>query len=148
MGLPLLWALAAAAFAQAPPGLTASLTSGLTAGSPNTRWIAAPEGATEVASVRFFGETVAGPSFKSGEEVELIVVDGDMARIHEGTRYGWVAASTLAASPPLTLPPLGSLPALAPPGGNPLLGGLAPLAPPAPLSPPAPVAPSPAPPAP
>ena len=130
---PLLWLCDPAA---APvPGLTASRTTA----SPTARWITPPDGASELPSKRFFGEPIVGPAFKSGEEVELILVDGDQARIREGSRYGWVPASALSTTPPLTMP---SMPELLPPGGNPLLGGLKPLLP-APGAAPAPAPPSP-----
>lgn len=142
MGFPLLWALSAlcsSALAQAP-GLTASLTAGAT----DARWIAPAGGAAEITSKRFFGEEIAGPVFKSGEEVEIILTDGDRARIRQGPRYGWVSVADLATSQPLMLPPsLGEMPAGllgAPPGGNPLLGGLPSLVPA-----PVPAAPAPAP---
>jgi hypothetical protein len=132
MALLLLWTLLPEAAAQSP-GLTASLASA----SSNARWVVG-----EVASKRFPGEEIAGPTFQAGEEVELILQEGDSARIRQGGRYGWVPASALTAVQPLVAPP-----GLGTPGGNPLLEGLTPLlqAPPAPAPAAPALAPAPAP---
>ena len=101
---------AALALAQSPPaGLTVS-----TSASP-LRWLTA-----DVVSERFLGEPVAGPKFTVGEEVEWIVEQGGKVRVHDGDRYGWVAATALTDQAPA--PAAGST-------ANALLGGLPPLIP-------------------
>jgi len=51
---------------------------------------------------RFFAidEEARGPKLLAGDEVELIVANGDRVRVKKGSRYGWVSASVLTAEPP------------------------------------------------
>ena len=103
--------------AQMPPGIGGSLA----IPSANARYLMA-----DVVSKRFPGEDLAGPTFKTGEQVDVIVEEGGSVRVRQGERYGWVPAAQLTATAPMP-----TLPA----GGNPLLGGLQPLQPAAPASP-------------
>lgn len=85
--------------------------------SSNTRYVVA-----DVVSKRFPGEDVAGPTFTTGEQVDVIVEENGSVRVRQGERYGWVSAAQLTAMPPMPSP-------TQVPGSNPLLGGLKPLVP-------------------
>jgi hypothetical protein len=82
--------------------------------SADARWFVA-----DTASVRFPGETVAGPAFTAGTEVEVIVTEGDQVRVHKDERYGWVPAAALTATAPTPTMPTSSgllgMPPLLPP---------------------------------
>lgn len=54
----------------------------------------------EVASVRFLGEQVEGPTFAAGEELELVTEKDGWVRVKQGERYGWVPADKLAEQKP------------------------------------------------
>ncbi len=110
----LLLSLGSAAFAQMP-GITLGLPTG------ELRWV------TQEVEARRFPASAAtqapGPSLRIGDEVELIVVEGTLARVKKGDRYGWVPASALTEEAPASanLPDLGGgllgQPLLAPPPG-------------------------------
>lgn len=56
----------------------------------------------DVETDRFFayeGEA-KGPKLFKGDEVELVVTNGDRVRIKKGSRYGWVSATVLSAEAP------------------------------------------------
>lgn len=55
--------------------------------------------AAETPSLRFFDADIAGPTFASNTKVEVILRDGDRARVREGDSYGWIAAAALSAAP-------------------------------------------------
>jgi hypothetical protein len=93
-----------------PPGI--QLTQG---GGASLRWLTA-----DVVSERFLGETVLGPKFTNGEQVELIVEENGKARVRDGDHYGWVPVASLTSTAPT--PAAGS-------DANALLGGLPPLIP-------------------
>lgn len=59
----------------------------------------------EVASVRFLGEEVPGPTLSAGEQVELITEKDGWVRVKKGERYGWVPAGKLVEEPPAEDPP-------------------------------------------
>jgi hypothetical protein len=110
--------LSSPAGAQMPPGFGTSL------GMPtaNARYIIA-----DVVSKRFPGEDVVGPTFTTGEQVDVIIEDGGSVRIRQGERYGWVPAGQLTSMSPMPQMPMPGMPQM--PGANPLLGGLKPLVP-------------------
>lgn len=54
----------------------------------------------EVTSVRFLGEEVQGPVFKSGERLEILTEKEGWVRVRLGERYGWVPSDLLAEEPP------------------------------------------------
>lgn len=83
---------------------------------------APPRGDTRVVtadtpSLRFDGEELPGPTFTAGEQVQVVLVDGERARVYKDDRYGWVPVSALAPVAPAGLPPsnLLQLPPLLPP---------------------------------
>ncbi|MCA9493709.1 MAG: hypothetical protein KC621_27440 [Myxococcales bacterium] len=75
-----------------PPGFDLSALQGPKA---EARWLTA-----QVVATRFPGEKTPGPTFESGEMVELILEDGGQARVRQGDRYGWVPASALTTEAP------------------------------------------------
>lgn len=114
MSMIWLW-VGLAAQAQGLPG---GLPGGLTLGAPKgeAQWVTA-----DTATTRFWGDaSVAGPELKAGDPVQLIVIEGDRARVVKGDRYGWLPAALLTTEAPAAAAPTGL------PGG---LGG-APLLPP------------------
>jgi len=86
-------------------------------------------------AVRFADGTGVGPTLAAGDRVDLLLVDGDKARIKKDDHYGWVPANLLTsdAPPPApgAAPQLGHDPALPPLLSQPLLA-------PTPAPPPAP----------
>lgn len=57
--------------------------------------------AKDAATVRFEGEKTKGPDLKTGDEVTVLYVDGDLVRVRtDDDRYGWVAKSDLTATNP------------------------------------------------
>jgi hypothetical protein len=113
-----------------PPGFGSQLglPPGVTLSAPNSRYVVA-----DVVSKRFPDEDTAGPTFETGEQVDVIVEEGGRVRVHQGERYGWVPAGQLTTTAPASAP-------TSVPGSNPLLGGLKPLLP-APAAPPSGTAP-------
>jgi hypothetical protein len=88
--------------------------------SADARWV------TEATTaVRFADGTGVGPTLAVGDRVDLVVQDGDKARIRKDDHYGWVPATVLSAEAPPpapgSAPQLGHEPALPPLLSQPLL---------------------------
>ena len=54
----------------------------------------------DVAAMRFPDGDLPGPTLVSGDQVEVVLREGDRARIRKDDRYGWVPASALTTEPP------------------------------------------------
>lgn len=65
------------------------------------RWVT-----EDVVADRFlaYNDEAKGPSLTKGDEVELMVTDGDRVRIKFDDRYGWVSASVLTTEAPEPVP--------------------------------------------
>src|SRR4051794_18391439 len=51
-------------------------------------------------SQRFSDDKIAGPTFTKGEQLELLVRDGDRARVRDGDKFGWVPAASITSTKP------------------------------------------------
>lgn len=103
----MLFLLVSQALAQVPAPITLSIPSAA------DRWLVA-----ETPSKRFPGEQVAGPTFTSGEKVEVILEENGLARVFSGDKYGWVPVASLTTKAPAAAAPL------AMPAGGGLLGAV------------------------
>jgi hypothetical protein len=95
------------------PPTTLDLSSYGLGASADARWL------TEATTaVRFADGTGTGPTLAAGDRVDLIVVEGDKARVRKDDHYGWVPATLLTADAPPpapgAAPQLGHEPALPP----------------------------------
>jgi len=85
------------------PPASAQLPAGFDLAPPrDQRWVVA-----DVEATRFpVGTAPApGPSLRAGDEVVVVLFDGDHVRITKGQRYGWVALSALTDVAPKTIVP-------------------------------------------
>ncbi len=128
MILSMCWLLTSVSLAQAPAAVPTLAPAAVATDAPEKRWAV-----SDVDSKRFADDDTAGPTFKAGDELLLIVTDGSRVRVRRGDRYGWVPASAVTAEAPAPAPAsldlLGLPPTLGSPGGAPQLapGGAPPL---------------------
>jgi hypothetical protein len=55
---------------------------------------------TEATSTRFADRDVAGPVFKAGTKLVVLVHDGDRLRVRDGDDFGWVKEASTTTMPP------------------------------------------------
>lgn len=54
----------------------------------------------DAASTRFPGEKLVGQTFTAGTQVTVVVKDGDLLRVSNGDKFGWVPAASVTATAP------------------------------------------------
>lgn len=60
-----------------------------------TGWMTA-----DAVSARFPGEKLVGQTFTAGTQITVVVRQGDLVRVSNGEKFGWVPSTSVTATPP------------------------------------------------